>query len=108
MALVQLSELGGFEPLVIRGVRVERDIQSEIEPLQALLRCSDSKLMFTFEEKDRKELESIDPELFPTISGELKKKITTHKELVELLLPKKSTPKKKTAPKAKKSSLTDE
>ena len=108
MALITLSELGGFEPLVIRGIRVEKGIQSEIEPLQALLRCSDSKLMFTFEEKDRKELESIDPELFPAISGELKKTITTHKELVELLLPKKSTPKKKTAPKAKKSSLTDE
>ena len=108
MALITLSELGGFEPLIVRGIKVERGVQSEIETLQALLRCSDSKLMFTFEEKDRKELESIDPELFPTISGELKKKITTHKELVELLLPKKSTPKKKTAPKAKKSSLTDE
>ncbi len=108
MALVQLSELGGFEPLIVRGIRVERDVQSEIEPLHALLRCSDSKLMFTFEEKDRKELESIDPELFPAISGELKKKITTHKELVELLLPKKKAPKKKSAPKAKKSSLTNE
>lgn len=108
MALVELSDLGGFEPLIIRGVRVERGVQSEIEPLQALLRCSDSKLMFTFEEKDREQLESIDPELFPTISGELRKEITTHKELLNLLLPKKSITKKKTATKAKKSSLTEE
>tara|TARA_R100000734_G_C3314754_1_gene106438 strand:- start:1456 stop:1782 length:327 start_codon:yes stop_codon:yes gene_type:complete len=108
VALVTLSDLGGFKPLNIRGVLVQRDVQSEIPVIQALLRCSDTKLMFTFEEKDRKDLESIDPELFPTISSELRKKITTHKELIELLLPKKSAAKKKTAPKAKKSSLTEE
>ena len=51
----------------------------------------------------------IDPELFDTISEELKKAITTHNDLVGLLLPKKaSAPKKKVAPKSKKSSLTEE
>ena len=108
MALITLSELGGFEPLSVRGIRVERGVQSKIDALQALLRCSDKKLMFTFEESDRKELESLDPSCFSDISLELGKEITTHKQLLDLLLPKKSTPKKKTAPKAKKSSLADE
>jgi len=108
LALITLSEQGGFKPLMVRGIRVERGITSKIDALQALLRCSDKNLMFTFEESDRKDLESIDAELFPSVSLELGKEITTHKQLLDLLLPKKTPTKKKTAPKAKKSSLADE
>jgi hypothetical protein len=108
MALVTLSDTGGFEPLNVRGYRVERGIQTQIPALQALFRCSDKNLMFTFEEADRKDLESVDAELFPSVSLELGKTITTNKELVDLLLPKKTTTKKKTAPKTSKSSLVKE
>ena len=101
MALVELSDLGGFAPLVIRGVRVERGVQSEIEPLQALLRCSDSKLMFTFEEKDRKELESIDPELFPIISGELRKKLLLTKNCLTFYYLRKASQRRKLQQKQK-------
>ena len=109
MATVRISDVGGFTALKILGVDLERGQEVSITPLAALMRHSDKNLTFTFEESDREELMQIDPELFETISGELKKAITTHNDLVGLLLPKKaSAPKKKVAPKPKKSSLTEE
>ena len=109
MATVRISDFGGFKPLNILGVTLERGQEVPISPLAALVRYSDKNLTFAFEESDREELMQIDPELFETISGELKKAITTHNDLVGLLLPKKaSAPKKKVAPKSKKSSLTEE
>tara|TARA_Y100000385_G_C12972293_1_gene584583 strand:+ start:467 stop:796 length:330 start_codon:yes stop_codon:yes gene_type:complete len=109
LATVRISDIGGFAALRILGVELHRGQEVAITPLAALLRYSDKNLTFTFEESDRKELMQIDPELFDTISEELKKAITTHNDLVGLLLPKKaSAPKKKVAPKSKKSSLTEE
>lgn len=109
MATVRISDIGGFKALSILGVNLERGQELPITPLAALMRYSDKNLTFAFEESDREELMQIDPELFEIISGELKKAITTHNDLVGLLLPKKAlTPKKKVAPKPKKSSLDKE
>lgn len=109
MATVRISDIGGFSALSLLGVSLERGQELEITPLAALVRYSDKNLTFAFEESDREELMQIDPELFETISGELKKAITTHDDLVVLLLPKKApAPKKKVLPKSKKSTLDEE
>ena len=108
MALVRLSDDAGFKPVVILGNTLERGQEYPITTLASLMRCSDKNLHFTFEESDRENLESIDPELFASISLELGKEITTHKQLLDLLLPKKTISKKKVAPKPKKSSLDKE
>ena len=108
MALVRVSDDGGFKPIIVLGVPLERDKDYPITVLAALVRCSDKNLHFTFEEKDREEMMSLDPELFPIFSNELAKPISTHDDLAKLLLPKKSLSKKKVAPKPKKSSLDKE
>ena len=108
MATVRISDIGGFEAVSILGSSLERGQEAILTPLACLLRYSDSKLTFTFEESDREELMQIDPKLFKSISLELNSVITTHNDLVAKLLPKRaSVPKKKVAPKSKKSSLDE-
>lgn len=108
MALVVLSDIAGFNPINIGGVLVNRDEPVEIPTLQALFRCSDKNFLFTFNENDKEELTTLDTELFPSVSLELGKEITTHNELVKLLIPAKTSSKKKVAPKSSKSSLNKE
>ena len=108
MASVRISDLGGFKPIIVRGVTLERGQDYEITVLASLMRCSDENLHFTFDESDKKELMSIDEKLFPVISSELRHEIKSNKDLVDLLIPKKPALKKKTATKSKKSSLTEE
>lgn len=108
MALVRISDNGGFKPIVLLGVPLERGQEYPITVLASLMRCSDKNLHFTFEESDREEMMSLDTELFPVFSAELAQTISTHDDLAKLLLPKKSISKKKVAPKPKKSSLDKE
>lgn len=108
MVKVELSKIGGFQTLNIRGKRLRHDSPIELSVAQALMRNSDKNLKFTYEESDRKELMDLDPEFFPAISRELGSKIETHKQLAEMLLPPKPKAKRASTAKAKKSSLTKE
>ena len=108
MVSVKLSENATVYRVSLLGNKLSREASAPICLEAALVRLGDTNLKFTFEESDREELMKVDSKLFPLISDELDKKILTHDDLVNLLLPPviKSKPKKIT-PKPKKSSLVE-
>ena len=108
MALVSLSPKGGYEPLVLCGQILNRGESVSLGALDSLLLLGDSKLEINFEESDREEIMQLPTDMFPTLSRVLGEEIATHIQIAEKVLPKKTPAKKKSAPKAKKSALTDE
>lgn len=108
MALVSLSEKGGYNPLVLCGQTLNRGESVSLSALDSLLLFGDKKLEIKFEESDREEIMQLPTDMFATLSRVLGEEITTHVQIAEKFLPKKSLTKKKSAPKAKKSSLTEE
>lgn len=108
MALVSLSPKGGYEPLVLCGKILNRGESVSLTALDSLLLLGDLKLEINFEESDREEIMQLPTDMFPLLSRILGEEITTHVEIANKVLPKKTPAKKKSAPKAKKSALTDE
>lgn len=108
MALVSLSPKGGYEPLVLCGKILNRGESVSLGALDSLLLLGDSKLEINFEESDREEIMQLPTDMFPLLSRVLGEEITTHVKIANKVLPAKKPAKKKSAPKAKKSSLTNE
>jgi len=99
--LTEKSQLGGR--FLIEGkegwTEITRNDTASVSIKRAIIGLSDSNLMFSFEESDREELLKLSEKLLVIASKELGEKLTSNKELCDLLLPKPKVLSKKKTPK---------